>query len=181
MYSETAVHTAIDSGNYNEAKLLLALEDFPITYKRRFDGYPTVLHRAVESQNTEIVKAVLENLRIDINFPASTDTGGEYECALSFAIKISMPVQEIFEAILAHPGVDVNIRDNFNRTPLAATALKGRLKMMKLLRAKDEVDKDPVDDDDNTLMHLAVLSGKQSMVDFILAINGTDLVSRTSI
>jgi ankyrin repeat protein len=48
--------------------------------------------------------------------------------------------------------------------------------MMKLLLARDEVDKDPVDDDDNTLMHLAVLSGKQSMVDFILATKGTDLL-----
>jgi ankyrin repeat protein len=44
MYFETAVHTAIDSGNYNVARHLLPLEDFPITYKRRFDGYPTVLH-----------------------------------------------------------------------------------------------------------------------------------------
>jgi ankyrin repeat protein len=85
-------------------------------------------------------------------------------------------VQEIFEAIRAHAGVDVNIRDGADRTPLAATALKGQVKMMQVLLARDDVDRDPVDGDGNTLMHLALLSGKQSMVDFLLATRGTDFL-----
>jgi ankyrin repeat protein len=70
-------------------------------------------------------------------------------------------VQEIFEAILAHAGVDVNINDHSGRTPLAATALKGQVEMMQVLLARDDVDEDPVDYDGNTLMHLAVLSGSR--------------------
>ncbi|KAL2859504.1 ankyrin repeat-containing domain protein [Aspergillus pseudodeflectus] len=89
VYSETVVHTAIDSGKHIVVSLLLVLEDFPINNKRtEDDSYPTVLHRAVESQDTAIVQAVLEHPRLDINLCSGTDTGGQYECALGFSIKI---------------------------------------------------------------------------------------------
>ncbi|CEL04055.1 hypothetical protein ASPCAL05188 [Aspergillus calidoustus] len=164
----TTVRTMIDSNRK-------MLEEYQIVYSETALPY-TVLHRAAESQDTAIVQAVLEHPRLDINLCSGTDTGGQYECALSFSIKINTPVQEIFEAIRAHAGVDVNIRDGADRTPLAATALKGQVKMMQMLLARDDVDRDPVDGDGNTLMHLALLSGKQSMVDFLLATRGTDFL-----
>jgi ankyrin repeat protein len=45
VYSETAVHTAIDSGKHEMASPLLVLVDFPINYKRTYhDSYPTLCY-----------------------------------------------------------------------------------------------------------------------------------------
>ena len=74
--------------------------------------------------------------------------------------------------VLLKGGQDPNVKDTYDRTPLAWAAENGHEDIVKLLLAKNDVDPNPKDDDGRTPLLLAVQNGHDTVVKLLLAKGG---------
>ena len=86
----------------------------------------TPLIQACSKGHKRIVKLLLSNAEIDVNFKAHGNHTALYYAACNGS-------KSIVKLLMKHPKLDVNCRDNFGKTPLFYAAKNGHTGVVKLL------------------------------------------------
>jgi Ankyrin repeats (many copies) len=73
------------------------------------------------------------------------------------------------ELLLAHPGIDVNVKDHIGRTPLIIAAFAGDEALLDRLLARPDLEVNAVDQDRQTALAWAALGGDPGVVKALLA------------
>ncbi|KAL4937339.1 ankyrin repeat-containing domain protein [Aspergillus oleicola] len=137
---------AADLASDDVFRYLLSFEDAEIHHVPWKSGQPpepTVLRAAISSNKVGHVRAVLDHPRFDAVRIFSPDT--PKRSPLHYPTHPDGLDPAIMEALLAHPAFDVNVQDEFGRTPLHHAALTGQIELVKLLLAHPGVDIKRVD------------------------------------
>ena len=71
--------------------------------------------------------------------------------------------------LLAHPGIDVNVKDHIGRTPLIIAAFAGDQALVERLLARPDLEVNAVDQDRQTALAWAALGGDAGVVKALLA------------
>ena len=87
--------------------------------------------------------------------------------------------RELLELLLAQPGVDVNIRDNDNRTPLMFACGLEHENIMRRLCQVTGIHLNSRDDDGRTALYYAVANNKPACVSVLREVVGVDWNVRT--
>jgi ankyrin repeat protein len=80
------------------------------------------------------------------------------------------PSPDILRALLDHPRINVNCRNNLDTTPLAFAVCRGNIPLVKTLLARNDVEREPVDIDGHTPLVLAAWLGNLSLLEIFLGI-----------
>ena len=176
--SKTSVHDAVQKGDKDRVKALLASEGIDVNAK--YMGTP-LLYEAVDRRYKEIAEMLLAH-GADVNamglfgsetplYNAATEGGG-------FPRKVD---KELVKMLLAH-GADVNARKDDDPTPLHGVALDGNVEIAELLLA-NKADVNASGFNGWTPLHRAAMKGHREMVNLLLAhgasINAKDKDGRT--
>ena len=86
---------------------------------------------------------------------------------------------ELLERLLAQPGVDVNFRNKFNRTPLMFACRKGHENIVKRLCQVPGIELNSTDDGGYTALYWAVFSNRPACVSVLREVAGVDWNVRT--
>lgn len=79
------------------------------------------------------------------------------------------------ELLLQKDGIDVNLQDNDNRTPLLWAASKGHKDVVELLVQKDGIDVDHQDKDGLTVLSWAARNGHLEVTELLLHKDGIEV------
>lgn len=149
---------AIEQGNVDVVKFFLEYPGFDVNTKdkemrelRRYRGpsfsYPEVryyfrtpLYVAAEQGQSEIVKLLLQNPKLDVNLGSGCKCyPEEYSSPLCIAAKNGHT--EVVKLLLTHPNIDLNAGHNRDvRTPLCLAAEYGHADVVELLLAHPNID-----------------------------------------
>jgi ankyrin repeat protein len=157
---------AVQDGSEEMVRYFLTFDEMPINEPRLRGRTP--LHRAVESGDAGKVSALLAERHMNVNGPCSTNRGGA--TPLHCAIGMAHPSPDILRALLDHPRINVNCRNNLDTTPLAFAVCRGNIPLVKTLLARNDVEREPVDIDGHTPLVLAAWLGNLSLLEIFLGI-----------
>lgn len=135
------IFEAIENNDVETVKELLD-SGINVNTKDRDLGYPPIYTACFEG-HVEIVKLLLENSNIDLNFKIPEEPT---RYLLSYLIYSIDSINEenrylkILKLLLAHPNIDVNIRDNYYRTPIIWAIDVNKLDIVKLLLDHPNID-----------------------------------------
>ncbi|KAL2867390.1 ankyrin repeat domain-containing protein [Aspergillus lucknowensis] len=145
----------------------------------------TALIRAVAHGAEEVVRYLLSREDIDINFQDRRNFTALHEAARDRAvIPNSEPILPeksteglgILQALLDHPGIDVNPQNWLMRTPLElAFEHQHSLEAARMILAHKDVDLRPSKSSGNTPLHHVVVNGRRDAVDMLLEMPGLDV------
>lgn len=130
---QTVLMRAAEQGSEEVVRYLLTLDEILINYQD-LKGL-TALHMAVESGDTGKFIALREHPELTVAPISHVDNCAK--SALDRAARKSPLDTRTVEALLEHPQIDPNVRDQFGRTPLASATINGHARMVKLLLARD--------------------------------------------
>lgn len=106
-----ALNYAASNGYVEIVNLLLARDDIDVNHPGIEGNTP--LTQAIENNHLEVARAILEHPKVDINAINQLN-----KTAFTTAISYRRFVDEL----LAHPGLDFTITDNYHQTPLSYAA-----------------------------------------------------------
>ncbi|KAL2818072.1 ankyrin repeat-containing domain protein [Aspergillus granulosus] len=134
---ETALQCAAQYGHEELVRFLLTSPacGIPINHKDPFGK--SALHRAIDSNNIRIVRAVLEHPDFDVNLVTSPNYR---HCALSYTARVRPRSIAIAEAILEHLATDRRSRNMHSHTLLAAASRYRWTELVERLLARDDVE-----------------------------------------
>ena len=127
-----------------------------------------LLHRAIPSNDKDMVKAILEAIKIDVN--AQDDEGGS---VLLHAARSN--ADQVIQAFLEVPNININLQDHNKRTPLHHAARNGSELSIKVLVNAAGIDINPLDDDAWAPLHYAVVHGHKGVVETLLKQPGIEM------
>lgn len=128
----TPLLAAARKGHIEAIELLLSAEGIDVN--DRNNAGESALQAAAEGGHVEAVRLLLQAKELQIN-----DTGGTFAFAALHAAS-RKGRSEVVEALLEHPKIDVNLRDDDGRTPLILAAERGRVAVVEALLAVKGLD-----------------------------------------
>ncbi|KAN0072962.1 Ankyrin repeat-containing domain protein [Elaphomyces granulatus] len=155
---------AIDLGLVRAVESFIARDDLDPNIVDSKQGVHALAF-AVQQKKVEIVRLLLQ--RPDIN-PNFVSTDGETAFTRAINTDSSSDRQAIIKALLDKEGIDVNLQDNFGRTPLCHAMDKDCFEAAKLLLERDDIDINIPDNDGQTALHYACNKNVEELVDLIL-------------
>ncbi|KAK8838914.1 hypothetical protein M9Y10_032373 [Tritrichomonas musculus] len=208
-YEKTLLFMLVEKGDTEMVKLLLLNGNIDINIINKYehktnDKYEyfyevvnrnryekNVLYAAVENENTEIVKILLNIEDIDVNFLNKKNemiyeemrNSKSEETALYTAIDKSN--LEIVDLLLSNNKIDVNIMnkyedddENYEYTALYFAVDKGEIKIIESLLTKENIEINKLnkyEDEEKTALHNAVNNKNMNIIDILLRNKNIDI------
>ncbi|GMG16917.1 unnamed protein product [Aspergillus oryzae var. brunneus] len=191
---------AVMRGRLDIVRLLLL---FPINVNNCNKDGKSALHLAVDNNDHNLVKLLLDQPGIDVNIQDnvenSTPLHNAVELARESIVKLLLGQQginpnvrdsygdtalhiaakfgdpSIAKLLLNKPGLEINMRDHHGQTPLWWATKNNHLSLVKQLLAESHVDVNTVGQDASTSLHHAVENRSSYLVMLLLCTNGIDV------
>ncbi|KAJ0413497.1 ankyrin repeat-containing domain protein [Aspergillus carlsbadensis] len=161
----TPLMWAAKMGSGTLVRLLLAEENIRVNVQS--DEGVTALMLAVVAHSLPAVKALLEYEGIDVNAKCE-DNAQMLEGTSALGVMAVQGLDDMARVLLEHPQADPEIRDMYERTPLARAARSNQLGMVQLLLDRGEVDVNALDSSGLTPLMHAVEGEAQAVVQHLL-------------
>ncbi|KAG2007891.1 hypothetical protein GB937_008082 [Aspergillus fischeri] len=170
-----ALLLAAELGTEEVLRYLLSFGEVDINYRDNSGATSgmTLLDAAILSNSVGHVNAILEHP--DLNMSLITAPDRAQLSPLHIAAQQDPLDAGIVAALVAHPDIDVNARDLYQRTPLAYAAVAGQTQMVNILVARQGIDVSPVDRWGMTPLHYAAENGHLNVVRILLDAPGTNV------
>ncbi|KAL4897422.1 ankyrin repeat-containing domain protein [Aspergillus ambiguus] len=160
---ETALCKAAEDGTEEAVRYLLTVDEQPI---RRGDMYRrTPLHRAIHSGAMDQECFAMADKRESTYLPHAAESHRN---------------PHILQALLNRPVPNINARNSFGQTPIAAATWHGAVGMFKALLAREDVMKDSLDNFGQTPFMNTAVGGAEEIIDifFQQSLPGTEVWRR---
>ncbi|CDK30242.1 ankyrin repeat domain-containing protein [Candidatus Babela massiliensis] len=123
--------------------------------------YKEEIFNLLEKPNIETTEETLAQL-----IPEAYSAGYKCKKILFYIVKTSKYTSLI--SLLVNLGVDINIKDRFNSTPLIYALKFGKLKVAQLILSYDNIDVNVIDNNGYTALMYAVYKGYRDVAELIL-------------